>query len=86
MDYNESPRELLFKALNTAEKKAGENLLEFLCIKAYSNDRIALKILDKIVPSLSSQEVKSENDINISIKDLIRGSRKSNNDAQNTDE
>ncbi len=66
------PREALVEALNKAGNVMGQNFLDYIAIKAYDNDKIALKLLDKLVPSLQSQQVQSQSEVTVSIKDIIK--------------
>ena len=58
-------------ALNSAGKKWGVNFLEFIAMEAYTDKKVALKVLDKLVPNLQSQEIKTESVVSFSIDDII---------------
>ena len=69
------PRNALLKALDNAAKVRGVGFLDYMAVAAYDDTKIALKLLDKLIPSLSSQEIKQKSEVKLSIDDIIRQNR-----------
>jgi len=61
----------LVAALNKAASMVGIGFMDMVAYKAFHSDKIAMKLLDKLVPKLSSQEINQKSEMSLSVQDII---------------
>ena len=74
LKYKSSVEDLV-DALNAAGRHYNNNFFEYLAILAFQNEKVALKLLDKLLPSLKNQELSVETNVKLSAEDIIRRRR-----------
>jgi len=74
LKYKSSVEDLV-DALNAAGRHYNNNFFEYLAILAFQNEKVALKLLDKLLPTLKNQDLNIESSICLSAEDIIRKRR-----------
>ena len=72
---NNPKRSDLVDALNRASSIYGIDFLSYMAHLAFSDKKVAMKLMDKLIPNLSNQEVKTESTVTVSVSELIQSNR-----------
>ena len=62
-------------ALNQAGTKFGLGFFQYLAYEAFQDPKLAMKLLDKVLPSLASQTVQTDANLNLTVADIISNAK-----------